>query len=78
MCIRDRHVGETGDAFTVFIAVFERFREMVGYQQGEIGVFRIAGRIFIAVSIDGHDAVGVLIDDDTSWVHTERAHHRCV
>ena len=30
---------------------------------------------FIAVSMDGHDAVGVLIDDDTSWVHTERAHH---
>ena len=27
------------------------------------------------MSIDGHDAVGVLIDDDTSWVHTERAHH---
>ena len=35
---------------------------MLGHQQGEIGVLRLASRILIAVAVNGDDAVGVFGD----------------
>ena len=47
---------------------------MLGNQQREIGIFRLQGGILIAVTIDGYDAVGVLIDHRTFGIHAEGAH----
>ena len=44
---------------------------MVRYEQSEVGVLRVQGRIVVAVSVDRHDAVGVFGYDLAVRVHAE-------
>ena len=69
-----QHVGKPGDALAVAVAVPEGLGEVLGHQQGEVGVLRVQGRILIAVAVDGDDAVGVLVDHRALGVHAEGAH----
>ena len=68
------HVGEAGDALAVAVAVLERLGEMLGYEQSEIRILRLAGRIFKTVAVDGHDPVGILVDNDAARIHAEGPH----
>ena len=52
----------------------EWFGEVLGNEQGKIGVVGLAGVVLEAVAIDRHDAVGVLIDHDAVRVHAEGAY----
>ena len=36
---------------------------MLGNEQGEVGVLRLLFRVFVAVSVDGDNSVGVLGND---------------
>ena len=47
---------------------------MLGHQQGEVGVVGVHLGIFVAVTVDGDDAVGVLIDHCALGIHAEGAH----
>ena len=47
---------------------------MLGYKQCEIGIFGLFGRIFVAVSVYGHDAVCIFTYHDAIWIHAERTH----
>ena len=66
-----QHIGETGDTLAVSVTVFEWLGEVFGYQQGEVRVFCVFCRIFIAVTVCGYDAVRILIYHDTVGIHTE-------
>ena len=57
-----QHIGQPGDALAVAVGVLEGLGEVLGHQQGEVGVLRMHGRVLIAVAVDGDDAVGVLVD----------------
>ena len=57
-----QHVGKARNALAVAVAVLKRLGEMLGYQQGEVGALGLLGRILIAVSVYGYNAVGVLRD----------------
>ena len=67
------HVRQTRDALAVAVGIVERLGEVLGDEQGEVRVFRLHGLVLVAVAVDGHDAVGVLVDDDAVRVHAERA-----
>lgn len=67
------HVRQARDALAIAIAVLERFGEMLGHEQGEVCVFGLLVRALVAVPVDGHDAVGVLVDDDAVRIHAECA-----
>ena len=69
-----QHVAQTGDGFAVAVGILEGLGEMLGNQQGEVGVLRLEGRILVAVAVDGDDAVGVLVDHGALGVHAEGAH----
>ena len=47
---------------------------MLGDEQREVRVLGLAGRILIAVAVDGHDAVRVLMHDRSLRIHAEGAH----
>ena len=66
-----QHVAQPGDGFAVTVGIFEGLREVLRHQQGEVGVLGLLGGIFIAVAVDGDDAVGVLIDHGALGVHAE-------
>ena len=68
-----QHVGQAGDALPVTVAVLKRLGEMLGDQQGEIGVFCFFRGILKAVSVDSDDPVGVLVDHDPVGIHAECA-----
>ena len=69
-----QHIAEPCNALAVAVAVPERLREVLGHQQGEVGVLRVERRILIAVAVDGDDTVGVLVDHRAPGVHAERPH----
>ena len=69
-----QHIGQPCDAFTVAVGVLEGLGEMLGHQQGEVGVLRMEGGVLVAVTIDGDDTVGVLIDHHTLGIHAEGAY----
>lgn len=62
------------NALAVAVAVLKRLGEMLGYQQREVGALGLLGRILIAVSVYGYNAVGVLIYHNTARVHAEGTH----
>jgi len=68
-----QHVGKPRNTLAVAVAVLERLGKMLGDEQREICVAGLLGRIFIAVAVDGHDAVRVLGDDRALRVHAEGA-----
>ena len=47
---------------------------MLGYQEGKIGIFRLLGRVFIAMTIHCHNAVGIFIYHRAPGIHTESTH----
>ena len=69
-----QHVGQPGDALAVAVGILEGLGEVLGHQQGEVGVLGVHGRVLIAVAVDGDDAVGVLVDHRALGVHAEGAH----
>ena len=69
-----QHVGQAGDVLAVAVGVGEGRGEAVGHQQGEIGVFRVQGRVGVGVAVHGDDAVGVLGHHLPVGVHAEGAH----
>ena len=52
----------------------ERLGEVLGDEESEVGVLGLHGRVLVAVAVDGHDAVGVLVNDDAVRIHAEGAH----
>ena len=46
---------------------------MLGDEESEVGVFGVFSGVFVAVAVDGDDAVGVFVDDDAVGVHAEGA-----
>ena len=44
---------------------------MLGHKKGEVGVFRVHGRIFIAVAVYRNDPVGVLVYHHAVRIHAE-------
>ena len=68
-----QHIAQPGDGLAVAVGVLKGLGEMLGNQQGKVGVFRLLGRVFIAVAVDGDDAVGVFVDHGTLGVHAEGA-----
>ncbi len=69
-----QHVGEAGDALAVAVAVLEGLGEVLGDEEGEVGVVRVLLRVLVAVAVDRHDAIGVFIDHHSVGVHAEGAH----
>ena len=69
-----QHIAQPGDGLTVAVGVLKGLREVLGYQQGKIGIFRLSGRIFVAVSIHSDNAIGILVDDSPLGVHAEGSH----
>ena len=69
-----QHIGKSGDALAVAVAVLERLREMLGYQQRKVGALGLLCRVLVAVSVYGYDTVGILIYDNASRVHAEGTH----
>ena len=67
------HVAQHGDALAVAVAVLKGLGEVLGNKQREVGVLGLFGRILKAVTVDGDDTVGVLIDDDSVGIHAEGA-----
>ena len=51
----------------------ERISEMLGDQKRKVGIACLLPGIFIAVTVDGHDAIRVFIDDCAFGVHAEGA-----
>ena len=68
------HITEPRDALAITVGIFERLGEMLGDQQGEIGVLGLFGRVLIAVPVDGDDAAGIFRDDDASRIHAKGSH----
>ena len=68
-----QHVGQPGDALAVAVGILEGLGEVLGHQQGEVGILGVHGRVLIAVAVDGDDAVGILGDDGALRVHAEGA-----
>ena len=66
-----QHVAEPGDGFAVAVGVLEGFGEVLGHEQGKVGVLGLLGRIFVAVAVHGDDAVGVLVNHGALGVHAE-------
>ena len=66
-----QHIGQAGNALAVAVAVLERLGEVLGHQQGEIGILGLAGGILVAVAVDSDNAVGILVDHDAVGVHAE-------
>ena len=60
---------------SIRIGIIERFREVIGNQQGKVGIVCITLGIIIAVSVDSNDTVGVFTYHNTVRVHTEGSHH---
>lgn len=57
------------------MGLLKRLSELGGNQQGEIGVGRVQLGIEIAVAIDHRNAaVIVFLADQSTGIHTERAH----
>ena len=69
-----QHIAEPGDALAVAVGVLEGLGEVLGHQQGEVGVVGVEGGVLIAVAVDGDDAVGVLVHHHAVGIHAERAH----
>ena len=46
---------------------------MLRHQQGEVGILGFHGAVFIAVTVYGYNAIGILVDNDTVGVHAEGA-----
>ena len=67
------HVRKPRDRLAVAVGVLEGLGEVLGDEQGEVGVLGLLGRVLIAVAVDGDDAVGVLGDDRALRVHAEGA-----
>ena len=44
---------------------------MIAYQQGEIRILCVAGRVFIAVSVHRYNSIGIFTDDNTAGIHAE-------
>ena len=53
----------------------ERLGEMLGYKKCKVCVVGVLCRIFVAVSVYCDDSVGVLINNNTSRIHTESTYH---
>ena len=68
-----QHVGKTGDGLAVAVGILEGLGEMLGNQQGEVGVLGLHRRVLVAVAVDGDDAVGIFVDHDAVGVHAEGA-----
>ena len=68
------HIGKARNALAVFVAVFEGVREMLADKQGKIRIFRLQGRILVAVTVYGDDPVCILIDNGTVRIHAEGTH----
>ena len=68
------HVRESCDAFSVAVGVLEGLCEVLGDQEGEVGVLCPLGGVLEAVAVDGDNPVGVLVDDDAVGIHAEGAH----
>ena len=66
-----QHVGKLCDTFTVSVAVLEGLREMLCHKQGKVGILCLLFRIFIAVAVNSHDAVGIFINHSPFGIHTE-------
>ena len=71
-----QHIGKCCYVFTVGIGILERFGELMGYEQGKVGVCSVECGVVVAVSVDRYDAVGILGNDLTVRVHTEGAADR--
>ena len=69
-----QHIGKTGNAFAISITVFKWLREMFGYQQCEVCIFCLFGRIFIAVAVCCDNAVCIFVYNDAIRIHTESPH----
>ena len=68
------HVRQARDALAVAVGILEGDGEVLVHQQGKVRVFGVLALVLIAVAVDGHDAVGVLVDDNAVRIHAERAH----
>ena len=56
-----QHIAQAGNRLAVAVGILKGFREVLGHQQCKVGVAGLAGRIFVAVTVDRDDAVGILI-----------------
>ena len=68
-----QHIAQPRDGLAVAITVLEGLGEVLGDQEGEIGILGLLGGILIAVAVDGDDTVGILIDHGALGVHAEGA-----
>ena len=68
-----QHIAQAGNGFAVAVGVLEGLGEVLGNQQGKIGVLRLLGGVFVAVAVDSDDAVGVLVNHGPLGVHAEGA-----
>ena len=69
-----KHIGKPCNTFPVTVAVLKRLRKMFCHQKRKVRVRRLLTLILIAVSVHSDNAVCVLIDHNSVWVHTKRAH----
>ena len=69
-----KHIGKSGDRFSVSVAVLKRLRKMLGNEKSKISVIRLQFRRIEAVSVHSNDAVRILIDDITVGIHAESPH----
>ena len=66
-----KHVGKFCNTFAIAVGIFERFGEMFGNKKSKVGVFGLLCRVFIAVSVNGDDSVGVFVNNRAFGVHAE-------
>ena len=55
-----QHVAQPGNGLTVSVGILERFGKMLADQQGKVRIVRMFRRIFITVSVDRYNTVGIL------------------
>ena len=67
------HIREARDALAVAVRILEGMREMLRNEEGEVGVARVLCGVLVAVAVYGNYAVGVLVNDGSARIHTERA-----
>ena len=69
-----QHIAQSGNGFTVAVGILEGLGKMLRHQQGKIRIVRLLRGVFIAVTVDGNDAVGVFIDHRALGIHAEGSH----
>ena len=67
------HIRKPCNAFAVAVAVLERFGKMLRHKQCKVRVARLFIVALEAVSVNGYNAVCILVDDYAVRVHTKRS-----